>query len=425
MFQASLGEIKERACRRTGYGKSLEFHEKRRLTIISRWRLKIGILTADAQEWTGGAGAPGTSALIAEDVRPSVSMAVKSTALYMHELCPLADLRWEALVQADSRASVFHSPKWLRALGTVYGYEPIVLTTCAAKEPLTNGIVFCRVRSWLTGRRLVSLPFSDHCEPLVDSQDELDAMLVQMKREVKGGDWKYIEIRPITWQPSCRTELSRFDTCHLHSLDLGLSEERLFRNFHRDCIQRKIRRGEREKLQYEEGTSEALLQKFYRLTVMTRRRQKLPPQPLRWFRGLIASFGKDLKIRVASKDGLPVASILTLTHKNSMVYKYGCSNAAFNNLGGTALLFWKTIQEAKGRGFEELEMGRSAVDNLGLVAFKEHLGASGRLINYWTYPRRPAGLPSLWKKRLAGHVVSTVPDLALEMVGKLLYRHVG
>ena len=118
---------------------------------------------------------------------------------------------------------------------------------------------------------------------------------------------------------------------------------------------------------------------------MTRRRQSLPPQPLNWFRALIAAFGKDLKIRVASKDGVAVASILTLSHRKSMVYKYGCSDAAFNNLGGTALLFWKTIQEAKDRGLEEFEMGRSDVDNLGLIAFKERWGASRKLINYWTY----------------------------------------
>ena len=160
--------------------------------------------------------------------------------------------------------------------------------------------------------------------------------------------------------------------------------------------------------------------------MMTRRRQYLPPQPLDWFRGLIAAFGNDLKIRVASKDGVPVASILTLSHKKSMVYKYGCSNVAFSNLGGTALLLWKTIQEAKERGFEELEMGRSDADNLGLVAFKERWGASGKLINYWTYPQMDAtGLPTVWKNRLARHVVSNVPDLALEVVGKFLYKHVG
>lgn len=354
-----------------------------------------------------------------------LSVGLKPEIKSLYEIDPLRDARWGSLVQNNPRAAVFHSLSWLRALHVVYGYEPVVVTTCSPNESLTNGLVFCRIRSWLTGRRLVSLPFSDHCEPLLNAQDELDGMLVQMKRQVEAGEWKYVEIRPITYEPSCHTGLSRFETYHLHSLDLRLSETQLFRNFHKDCIQRKIRRAEREKLQYEVGTSEALLQRFYRLVLMTRRRQNLPPQPLNWFRGLVASFGNDITIRLASKDGQPVAGILTLSHRKSIIYKYGCSNAAFSNLGGTALLFWKTIQEAKRGGFEELEMGRSAVHNPGLVAFKEHLGASGRLINYWAFPRSPAGLPSVWQQRLAGHAVSCIPDVALEMIGKLLYRHVG
>ena len=158
---------------------------------------------------------------------------------------------------------------------------------------------------------------------------------------------------------------------------------------------------------------------------MTRRRQRLPPQPLNWFRGLIAAFGANLKIRLASKDDVPVASILTLSHRKSMVYKYGCSDSALNNLGGTPLLFWRTIQQAKERGLEELDLGRSDMDNFGLVTFKRHLGAAGRLIKYWTYPKSSAGLPSIWKETVAQRVVSLVPNVALEMVGKLMYRHIG
>jgi hypothetical protein len=338
---------------------------------------------------------------------------------------PVCDVRWSALVDRHPRASVFHTAGWLRALRAAYGYEALVVTTCRPTDELTNGVAFCRVKSWLTGRRLVSLPFSDHCEPLVDGQDEFDGILIQMKRQVEAGEWKYVEVRPVKYEPSCFTGLTQHNAYHLHSLNLSPTEGELFRTFHKDCIQRKIRRAERERLQYEEGTSEELLQNFYHLVVMTRRRQKLPPQPLNWFRSLIATFGKDLKIRVAFKDGLPIASILTLSHKKSMVYKYGCSNAAFNNLGGTALLFWRTVQEARARGFEQLELGRSEVGNPGLVAFKEHLGASGRLINYWTYPQGSEGLSNAWKNRLVRHAVSAAPDLALEMVGKFLYRHVG
>jgi lipid II:glycine glycyltransferase (peptidoglycan interpeptide bridge formation enzyme) len=214
-------------------------------------------------------------------------------------------------------------------------------------------------------------------------------------------------------------------TYYFHSLDLRPNLGKLVENFHKDCVQRKIRRAERERLQYEEGSSEILLQNFYGLLLMTRRRQYLPPQPRAWFRGLIATFGEGLKIRVASKDGTPVAAILTLLHKKTMVYKYGCSNVAFNNLGGTALLFWKAIEEAKERGCEELEMGRSDIDNHGLVAFKERWGARRRSISYWTYPQRESTALGAWKKNVSQQIVSVLPDRALEAVGTLLYRHVG
>ncbi len=350
---------------------------------------------------------------------------VECAASGVYEIDPLRDSRWSTFVATHPQASVFHSPKWLTALQTVYGYEPAAVTTCPPGSPLTNGLVFCKVKSWLTGRRLVSLPFSDHCDPLIRSSDELDALLVHMKQQVTQDKWKYLEIRPISYEPTGHTELSRFITYYFHSLNLCSGIDQLFHNCHKDCVQRKIRRAERERLEYEEGASEDLLQKFYHLLVMTRRRQYLPPQPLAWFRGLVAGFGKDLKIRLASKDGMPVASILTLSHKKTMVYKYGCSNVAFNNLGGTALLFWKTIQDAKERGFEELEMGRSDVDNHGLVAFKERWGASRKSISYWTYPKKESTEVSVWNKKMSRKIVSVIPDLALEAVGNLLYRHVG
>lgn len=381
-------------------------------------------LVESAQEVRpSAAGSSGTLASAPEMLRLSAQM--EKAAACVYEIDPISDPRWAALVNSHPRASVFHSPSWLKALRDVYGYEPMALTTCPPGSGLTNGLVFCGVRSWLTGRRFVSLPFSDHCEPLVDRADEFDDMMLHMKRHVDEGKWKYFEVRPVSRAPSEYTKLNIGVVYSFHRLDLRPSTQQLLQKFHKDCVQRKIRRAERENLKYEEGTSEDLLRKFYRLLVITRRRQHLPPQPLDWFRGLMAAFGKDLKIRVASKDGIAVASILTISHKKTIVYKYGCSDTAFNNLGGTALLFWKTIQEAKDAGFEELDMGRSDTDNPGLIAFKEHWGAVGTSLSYWTYPRRPVGSPTGWKKSLAKQVVSAAPDLMLEAAGKLLYRHVG
>jgi len=126
-----------------------------------------------------------------------------------------------------------------------------------------------------------------------------------------------------------------------------------------------------------------------------------------------------------SKDDLPVASILTISHKKIMVYKYGCSDARFNRLGGMALLLWNTIQEAKDKGLDEFEMGRSDGNNPGLISFKEHWGAVGTQLNYWRYPSRTVGIANTWQKNMLRRVIPATPTSALRTMGMLLYRHIG
>jgi len=341
-----------------------------------------------------------------------------------YEFNPLSDPRWEIFTEKHPQASVFHSTSWLRALQTAYGYEPLGITSCAPGAALDNGLIFCRIKSRLTGWRFVSLPFSDHCEALVHNARELDDLLSHMTQYVDSGRWRYVEIRPISNQPGSQSALCA-QTYWLHRLDLGRSKQELFCRLQRDSIQRKIRRAERENLRYEEGRSEALLEKFYDLLVLTRRRQYLPPQPLSWFRALASTFGDKLKIRVASKDNLPVASILTMTHKNTLVYKYGCSDARLHRLGGVAFLLWKSIEEAKDLGLEHFDMGRSDSDNLGLVSFKERWGAVRTRLCYWRYPHGPVRDSESWKRDLLRRVVPMTPNFVLKSVGKLLYGHIG
>ncbi len=131
----------------------------------------------------------------------SHSLKIEYSAPAAYEIDPLRDPRWAALVESHPRSSVFHSTNWLRTLQTVYGYEPVAITTSPPGADLTNGLVFCRIESWLTGRRIVSLPFSDHCAALVDSQDELDVMFLHMKQDLDKRKWRYIEIRPVAHRP--------------------------------------------------------------------------------------------------------------------------------------------------------------------------------------------------------------------------------
>jgi hypothetical protein len=90
-------------------------------------------------------------------------------------------------------------------LRQTYQYEPFVLTTSPSDRELTDGLVLCRINSRLTGKRLVSLPFSDHCEPLVDRQEDLEALLGSLEGELGKEDLRYIEIRPLGLQLPARS----------------------------------------------------------------------------------------------------------------------------------------------------------------------------------------------------------------------------
>lgn len=358
----------------------------------------------------------------AEAIRESC--AAKSR-IRISEIDPLHDPRWKAFLEIRKDASLFHRVEWLQALKSCYGYEPRVLSLTPEGEPLTNALLFCQVRSPLTGRRLVSVPFSDHCEPLVNGAEELRQLLEGLSERVDRGQWKYFEFRSIASVPDSTNAFAISNEYYLHRLDLRHSEEKLFHGFHKNSVQRKLRRAERESLRYEEGSSEVLLKHFYNLLIMTRRRQGVPPQPSKWFRSLISSMGQSLKIRVALKGETPVASILTISDKRTMVYKYGCSDPRFANLGGTPLLFWRAIQEARAKGMEEFDMGRSETSNEGLIRFKEHWGAKRIALNYWRYPAWAAGLGPERAIKYVRKLISITPDKPLVLLGSLLYPHIG
>lgn len=347
-----------------------------------------------------------------------------STSVY--RIDPLRDDRWPELIARHPQASVFHTIGWLRALQTTYGYEPVAITTSPPSGALQNAVLFCVVRSWLTGDRLVSLPFSDHCEPLVDDAEQFEALYAQAEAiRVRDGH-QYVEMRSSNFCLEFERDFGRAKTYTLHRLNLRPGLETLRKTFHRDCIQRKIRRAERESLTYEAGRSPLLLQQLYGLLQLTRSRHHLPPQPFAWFQNLVACMGKDLSIRIASQSGRPIAGIMTLDHGKTMVYKYGGSDVKFNNLGATPMLFWQAIKDAKEAGMEVLDLGRSDLDNPGLIMFKERWSTVRSPLATWRAPATTAS-PSFGQVKdwLAKEGFTRLPDSALTLAGRLLYRHMG
>ena len=81
----------------------------------------------------------------------------------------------------------------------------------------------------------------------------------------------------------------------------------------------------------------------------------------------------NAEIRLARKGGVPIAAILSLKHRRTVVYKYGCSDEKFHHLAGMPFLFWKLIEESKDAGAEQIDFGRTDPTMLFHVAIGDRV----------------------------------------------------
>ena len=102
---------------------------------------------------------------------------------------------WSASLEQQKKASFYYDQAWLDLITKLYGYTVIPLTTTNAAGQVTGFLPLCSMQSPLIGKRLVSLPFSDHCPLLAEdehSANELidQAILLAQKQKVR-----YLELR--------------------------------------------------------------------------------------------------------------------------------------------------------------------------------------------------------------------------------------
>jgi lipid II:glycine glycyltransferase (peptidoglycan interpeptide bridge formation enzyme) len=137
--------------------------------------------------------------------------------------------------------------------------------------------------------------------------------------------------------------------------------------------------------------------------------------------------GESITVRMALKDSVPVASILSLKHRNSVIYKYGCSDDRYHAMGGMPFLFWRLIEDAKSQGIPVLDFGRSDLDNAGLIRFKDQWGTQKAELTYYRLPLAEAQKAGklTFARAAAKQIIAHLPDSMLQVTGKLLYRHIG
>jgi CelD/BcsL family acetyltransferase involved in cellulose biosynthesis len=342
---------------------------------------------------------------------------------------PTADGRWEEFVARERRSTIFHTSAWARVIKETYGYLPRYHVAEDETGRIIAAIPFYLIKSRLTGRRLVCLPFSDYCWPL--GEDAAIALLVStVRKEVEGDAASYLEIRG--WQNGGSEVPPGLEARHYYNyylLDLENDIETLSQRLH-DSVRRGIHQAKKRGVTVRLTRREEDMEHFYRLHVTTRKKLGILPQPHAFFKSLYHhTISQNLGFTVMAEcEGKTVAGVVFLTHKDTIYYKFNASDEDYLPKRPNHLVTWEAVRYACANNYQYLDFGRCAPEEEGLRTFKRRWGAREVDLPYYFYPE-VKGFTAVSENcgryramRLFSH---TMPEFVFKTAGSLLYKHLG
>jgi hypothetical protein len=316
------------------------------------------------------------------------------------------------------RPSLFQRPEWEKVLTDTYGYIPVPFAgSTGSRLPLLE------VRSSLTGRRGISLPFTDHCEPLMVEENSFPELFQQAVEMGKSRGWKSLELRGgRKFLPDAPASVSFYG----HTVDLAGDENQLFNRLE-SSVRRAIRKAQNGPVVVTVAADLAAVRIFYSLHCRTRRRHGLPPQPFSFFRNIhrhLISQNRGAVV-LASYLGQPVAAAMHFCSGEEAIYKFGASDEAGQHLRANNLVMWEAMRWHRRNGARKLDLGRTSLANDGLRRFKIGWAAAERKIEYFKFDLRQNGFVASRDEVAGWHtrVFRTLPVWASRLAGAALYRH--
>jgi hypothetical protein len=318
--------------------------------------------------------------------------------------------------------TTFHSQAWCRTLCETYRYKPLYLCEGPPEAPAFI-LPLVEVRSILTGRRGVSLPFTDACSPLGDSATHSRNAFKAAAALGRKRGWRYMEFRT---GGMAGAEKRAWCVFLEHHIPLSDDQDEMFTRLS-SGTRRGIRKAEREGVEVKIETSLEAVRTFYHLNCLTRREHGLPPQPFKFFATLHRHNllkGQGI-VATAYHRGEAAASSLFLSFGKSTLFKYGASNRRFQHVRPSNLVMWQAICWYAQRGFTSLCLGRTAVHNEGLLRFKRGWGATETELPYFRYDLKYSAYLTAPRNNstMSNAIFRKVPLPLSRLAGALLYRH--
>lgn len=344
----------------------------------------------------------------------------------MH-VAPLSEAEaWDAYVQGHADATPFHSRAWCEAVTAATGHKCHLLMTHGADGRAAGLLPLHHVRSPLFGSALVGSGFAVDGGLLADSPDvamvladaaaDLAATLGVSSVELRGGPlpdgtgWR----REEGVYAGFERDLAADDAAELLAIPRKQRAE--------------VRKALGGDLTVTTGRDDAERTDHYRVYATSVRNLGTPVFPRTLFDAVLDGFGDAADILTVREDGRPVASVLSLYWRGTVMPYWGGGVADARRLRANELMYFALMHHARAKGCVRFDFGRSKVGT-GPFAYKKNWGFEPQPLVYarWLAPGEKARdtNPTSTKYRMQVDLWKKLPLWAANRIGPMIARGLG
>lgn len=340
------------------------------------------------------------------------------------EINPVADARWSQIV-TRYEGSLFYAPPWLNVIACTYDWHPVARIVLDDDGlPLAGFAYFCI--DDFRGERIISLPFSDFADPLVQEPAHWHALIDDLTARQQP-----IMLRCLHNPLPCTDDrFEAYRQAKWHRLDLRADLEAVWMQIS-SSARYDIRKAEKAGVTTEVTRDAAMMRHFFKLHLGVRKyKHQLLPQPYRFFETIHDNFfvQENGALIVALHEEQVVGCALFLEWGDTLFYKFSASDLSELSVRPTDSIIWGGIAYAKSRGLSYLDFGLSDWEHKGLQHFKRKYASDEGTISLLRFGTNGEPSPRVKQvNQLFGQLTELltqgdVPDEVTARAGDHMYR---
>ena len=345
---------------------------------------------------------------------------------------PLEDARWSLYVNNHPYGTIYHHSCWMKVITFTYHHAtPLCYVIEDRKKNIQGAIPCFIVKSKLTGTRIVSMPFTSYCDPLVDDKEDFAKLLDAIINELGNLSASYYELRALRSMDQIpRDKLKCHNYYKTHILDLRGGFNKIKQAFHKSSIVCTVRKAVKCGVKVREAVSEEDLMKFYFIHAITRKRHGFPIQPYRLFENMWKILRPQgyLTLLLAELDRTAIGGVVLFKFKDTVSIEHAGSIPKYLSLRPNHILWWRAVETACSEGYKYCDFGKSPPENKGLLDFKKRWGAEIHDLPYFYYPKIKGTMAleqNNFKHILLRSLGKHMPLSMAKIMGKIAYHHLG